>query len=200
MNQSDNIADLAAALAKTQAEIEGAIKHSNNPHFESKYADLSSVWEAFQKVGPANGLSVVQIPGIYDANAKTMGMHIRLLHSSGQWIGGEMSVPLSKVDAQGYGSACTYARRYSLAAIVGICPEDDDGNAASQPTRGPQPVSDIPISREQLDELINELELVGADPKAFCAYLKVPALAALPAAQFDRAMAALAAKAKKEAA
>jgi hypothetical protein len=53
------------------------------------------------------------------------------MHSSGEFISSEMQIPVSKHDAQGYGSALTYARRYALCAFVGIAPEDDDGNGAS---------------------------------------------------------------------
>jgi hypothetical protein len=129
--QSEQIDQIAAALADMQSHMEGIFKESKNPVFGSRYAELSKVWNAFQRVGPSHGLSVVQIPGHFDAHARTMTLSVRLLHSSGQWLGGEMSMPLSRADAHAYGSACTYARRYSLAALVGICPHDDDGNDAS---------------------------------------------------------------------
>jgi hypothetical protein len=131
LTQSDHIDQLATALADVQALIDGVLKESPNAIYGSRYAELSKVWEAFQRVGPDHGLSVVQLPGQFNAEARTMSMSVRLMHSSGQWLGGEMSMPLSRADAHAYGSACTYARRYSLAALVGICPHDDDGNAAS---------------------------------------------------------------------
>jgi hypothetical protein len=130
VNKSESIADFAAAMAKVQAEIGGAVKGNVNPAFKSKYADLSAVWEAWQPIGPKHGFAVMQFPGVYDAEARTMGMDQIITHSSGQWIEGSMTIPLTKQDAQGYGSACTYARRYALSAGVGICPEDDDGNGA----------------------------------------------------------------------
>ncbi len=131
LTQSEHIDQLATALADVQALIDGVLKNSPNAVYGSRYADLSKVWEAFQRVGPDHGLSVVQLPGAFDPEARTMAMSVRLMHSSGQWLGGEMSMPLTRADAHAYGSACTYARRYSLAALVGICPHDDDGNAAS---------------------------------------------------------------------
>ena len=131
LTQSEHIDQLATALADVQALIDGVLKESPNAIYGSRYAELSKVWEAFQRVGPDHGLSVVQLPGQFNAEARTMSMSVRLMHSSGQWLGGEMSMPLSRADAHAYGSACTYARRYSLAALVGICPHDDDGNAAS---------------------------------------------------------------------
>lgn len=114
-----------------QADLGQVIKQSRNEAFGSKYADLSKVWEAFQRVGPRHGLSVLQMPGPFDATSRTMSMSVRLMHNSGQWLGGDMSMPLSRSDAHAYGSACTYARRYSLAALIGVCPYDDDGNEAS---------------------------------------------------------------------
>lgn len=131
LTHSEQIDQLASALAGAQADLGVVLKQSRNDAFGSRYADLTRVWDAFQRVGPRHGLSVVQMPGAYDAAARTMSMSVRLMHNSGQWLGGDMSMPLSRGDAHAYGSACTYARRYSLAALIGICPHDDDGNAAS---------------------------------------------------------------------
>lgn len=131
LKQSDQIDQIASALAEAQADLSVVFKQSHNEAFGSKYADLSKVWDAFQRVGPRHGLSVVQMPGAFDAASRTMSMSVKLMHSSGQWLGGDMSMPLSRSDAHAYGSACTYARRYSLAALIGICPHDDDGNEAS---------------------------------------------------------------------
>jgi hypothetical protein len=128
---SETIKDLAAALAKAQGEIEGASKDKVNPAFKSKYADLSSVWEACRESLTKNGLSVVQSPGEM-IDGKSMAMTTMLMHASGQWMRDRLTIPLGKVDPQGYGSAVTYARRYALAAFVGVAPEDDDGQAASK--------------------------------------------------------------------
>jgi hypothetical protein len=131
LTHSEQIDQIASALAEAQADLGTVFKHSQNDAFGSKYADLTKVWEAFQRVGPRHGLSVVQMPGHYDPSARTMVMSVKLMHNSGQWLGGDMSMPLSRGDAHAYGSACTYARRYSLAALIGVCPHDDDGNEAS---------------------------------------------------------------------
>lgn len=131
LTHSEQIDQLASALADAQADLGTVIKQSQNDAFGSKYADLTRVWEAFQRVGPRHGLSVVQMPGHFDAVSRTMSLSVKLMHNSGQWLGGVMSMPLSRGDAHAYGSACTYARRYSLAALIGICPQDDDGNDAS---------------------------------------------------------------------
>jgi len=159
--QSTQIDQLASALAGVQADLGIVIKQSSNDIYGSKYADLSRIWDAFQRLGPRHGLSVVQMPGHFDASGRTMAMSIRLMHNSGQWLGGEMSMPLSRADAHAYGSACTYARRYSLAALIGICPHDDDGNDACspQPTPANRQVSAVWGKRER------ERSPVAKDPQ-----------------------------------
>lgn len=130
MNKSESIAGLAAALAAAQGVMKGALKDSANPFFKSRYADLASVVEAIRAAFSANGLSYIQT--VEPSDKDEVRVETTLLHSSGEWIScGILSLPVSKIDAQGYGSALTYARRYSLSAAVGVAPEDDDGNAAS---------------------------------------------------------------------
>jgi len=122
--------ELATAMAKAQAEIKAALKDSKNPHFKSSYADLTSVWDACRTALTKNGLSVVQNPN-YEGDEEWL--ETRLLHASGESISGRYPLRPQQQTPQGYGSALTYARRYSLAAMVGVvADEDDDGNAASQ--------------------------------------------------------------------
>lgn len=128
MNRSDSITSLAASLAKAQAVMNAAMKDSENPHFRSRYADLASVWDACREPLTSNGLSVVQLPAVSDKGSITV--ETILLHESGEWISGSIEIPVTKHDAQGVGSAITYARRYSLAAVVGVSPDDDDGEGA----------------------------------------------------------------------
>lgn len=139
MQTSESVNELAAALAKAQGQIKGAVKDAENPHFRSKYADLASVWDACRASLSANGLSIIQAPrGVVTEVGWTVEVETRLLHASGQWMGDTITVPVGKPDAQGLGSALTYARRYALASFVGVAPEDDDGNAAVQrPTARP---------------------------------------------------------------
>lgn len=129
METSESIGQLALALSKAQGMIRGAIKDSSNPFFKSKYADLSSVWDACREPLSKNELSVIQIPS-------DIGVETVLAHSSGEWIRGFLKICPVKNDAQSIGSALTYARRYALAAMVGIAPEDDDGNMATGKTNG----------------------------------------------------------------
>jgi len=141
MTKSESIAQLAEALSKAQAEMECAKKDADNPFFKSKYADLSSVWAACRGPLTKNGLSVVQMPS---AEGNHIIVHTLLMHSSGEWIASELAMTPTKSDPQGAGSAITYARRYALSAAVGIAPDDDDGNAASQKpverTTKPEPI------------------------------------------------------------
>lgn len=125
--QSQELGALAAALCKAQAVMEGAKQDSSNPFFKSKYADLASVWAACKAPLAANGLSVVQT--VENGGDKAY-LVTTLLHSSGQWMKSFMPILMKNHDAQGLGSAITYCRRYALAAIVGVCPTDDDGEGA----------------------------------------------------------------------
>lgn len=131
MRTSEQIQELAAALAKAQAQIEGAKKDSLNPHFRAKYADLASVWDACRDPLASNGLSVLQSPRLV-ANGEVWTVEIEtiLMHASGQWMADVLAVPVAKLDAQGVGSSVTYGRRYALSAFVGVAPEEDDGEAA----------------------------------------------------------------------
>lgn len=126
--KSESINELAGALAKAQAGIRSAIKDSVNPHFGKKYADLASVWEACREQLSSNGLAVVQATA---TAPQGMVLVTTLLHASGQWIDSEYPVTPVKNDPQALGSALTYARRYSLSSMVGVAPDDDDGNDAS---------------------------------------------------------------------
>ena len=126
MNQSENIKDLAAALCKAQAEMTFASKDSTNPHFKSKYADLSAVWDAIREPLTNHGLSVTQLIDIL--NDKPVLVSI-LMHVSGQWIKSTIPIINSNNSSQGQGSGITYCRRYSLAALVGCVQDDDDGEA-----------------------------------------------------------------------
>jgi hypothetical protein len=130
MKTSESIDKLAAALVEVQSQIEGAEKNKVNPHLKNKYADLTSIWEACREALTKSGFAVVQSPEWRDGLAGVM-MVTRLLHSSGQWLEGELFMPVAKSDAQAYGSAVSYGRRYALAAMVGVVADDDDGNAAS---------------------------------------------------------------------
>jgi hypothetical protein len=146
-DQTPTVGKLADALAKAQGAMDAAKKDAVNPHFGSKYANLAAVWEAIRGPLAANGLAVVQM-STSDANGVTVTT--QLLHSSGEWIRDRLSLPVVQKTPQGFGSALTYARRYSLAAMVGVAAEeDDDGNAASAK---PQPPKQTAKPKPPLEE------------------------------------------------
>lgn len=126
-SHSAELGQLAAALSRAQGAMPHAERDSRNPHFSSRYADLASVIDACRLALAANGLSVVQLPAITDRGNV---LRTRLLHASGQWIESEIPVLTVRSGPQEYGSALTYARRYALAAMVGVAPDDDDAEAA----------------------------------------------------------------------
>jgi hypothetical protein len=135
VTHSDQLDQIAAALAKAQGEIQNVVKDAKNPHFKSDYATLDAVTDTVRPIFARNGLAIVQLPTSENGIAT---VHTLITHSSGQWIKGDTSCPLSKADAQGLGSATTYLRRYATSAAANIAQTDDDGNAASQPTNGRQ--------------------------------------------------------------
>ena len=130
MNRSDSIAALAKALASAQSTMPGAVKVKMNPHFKNRDADLESGVDATKTPLSKNGIAYAQFARTSEKDE--IVIETILMHESGEWISGEIAIPVSKTDPQGYGSAMTYARRYSLMAAAGIAPEDDDdGEKAS---------------------------------------------------------------------
>jgi len=121
---------IASALVKAQRGFAPALKTSTNPHFRSKYVDLAGCVEAVVDALNAAGIALIQ-----RTSEDSTGVTVEtvFVHESGEMLEcGKLHVPAAKQDPQGYGSALTYARRYSLMAACGIAPEDDDGNAASR--------------------------------------------------------------------
>lgn len=168
MNSSENINELATAMAKFQAEVKPALKGSTNPYFKSKYADLQSCWDAAREALTKNGLSVIQGGPPYLVlpanNGEVVTVCTRLLHSSGQWIESSLTMKPAKADPQGVGSAVTYARRYALAAILGlVADEDDDGNAATHgEAKNSLPAGAVAVPKLITQDQFNTLKL--ADP------------------------------------
>lgn len=128
MNTSDQINEIAAALAKAQGEMKNAFLNKVNPHFKSKYADLAGIRDAVTPALSKNGLAIVQGT---EMQGTTLMVFTRLVHSSGQWFESHFPVQIDKPQAMG--SGITYGRRYTLSAIVNIAAdEDDDANAANE--------------------------------------------------------------------
>jgi hypothetical protein len=181
--KSDDITQLAEALAVAQGAIENAAKDSANPFFKSSYADLASIWDAIRCPISANGLAIMQLPS---ADGPRVTITTVLTHKSGQWISSDLTMTAKDETPQGIGSAITYARRYALQSVAGVAPEDDDGNGASgrghapqqrkeqyrsnAPSATPQPVPDrkpAPVKvdtstetlRKSIDETVDKLRL-----------------------------------------
>jgi hypothetical protein len=133
MNKSEQINELAAALAKAQGSMESARKDSENPFFKSHYADLAAVWDAARKPLTDNGLSVTQHPS---ADGNIVTVETSLLHASGQWVGSQLTMLSKDASPQAIGSCITYLRRYALSSVLGIASEDDDDGNSAQPKQG----------------------------------------------------------------
>jgi hypothetical protein len=128
MRTSEAVDQIYTALAAAQGQTDAAMKEKTNPAFKSKYADLASHVEVIRPAAAACKLAVLQ-----EITSDDAGVHVttRIAHASGQWIEfGPLYIPASKHDAQGFGSAVTYARRYALSAAWGTVADDDDGQAA----------------------------------------------------------------------
>lgn len=138
MNKSESIKELAVALTKAQAELKNPSFDATNPHFKNRYASLAGVRDTVTPTLSKHGLSIVQLLESDDSGPICETV---LIHTSGEWISSRLHVPASKLDAQGFGSAITYARRYALQATLNVVGDaDDDGEAAAKapitPTAG----------------------------------------------------------------
>lgn len=192
-SQSPTVGKIAEALSKAQAEMKGAVKDSANPHLKNKYADLASVWDAWRPCGPKNGLAIVQPPGTAENGvAKVTTV---LLHTSGEWIRSTLAVSYEGNKgvnaAQAMGSAITYARRYALAATVGIAPEDDDGSNAGPPRHQSNGHHSEPLvsqdQRATLADLASKTTDRNMAGKTILSKFRVRAIAELPARHFEEA-------------
>jgi hypothetical protein len=171
--QEKSMKTIATAFVKAQKEFAPALKTSTNPHFRSKYVSLDGCIEAVLDALNNNGIGLIQSTHDCDNGVK---IETVLIHESGETLsGGVLHVPAAKQDAQGYGSALTYARRYSLMATCGIAPEDDDGNLATEragsvvkkpqtkeytfyiPGKDPLELSDVLTWQAKFDEMSEKL-------------------------------------------
>jgi hypothetical protein len=142
MTTSDSIAAIAPALIKAQGQMVGITKEGKNPAFRSKYITLDSILDTVRPILTSNGLMLTQGTVATDSTA-AVTVEARIIHTSGEWISTTVTIPVTKQDAHGLGSALTYGRRYSVSALLAIsADEDDDANTAVQPQdgyrRGPQ--------------------------------------------------------------
>lgn len=143
---SDSIQEIGTALAKAQGEMENLEKSGKNPAFKNEggarpYSTLSNVLDEVRPKLSKHGIAILQVPTNGDDGS--VGIVTRLIHSSGQWMEGTLFVKPAQFTAQGVGSVLTYLRRYTLMAMAGVAPDDDDGNAASIE----QPANRVPTNR-----------------------------------------------------
>ena len=164
MKTSNEINEIAKALCLAQSAMVGAKKDSTNPFFKSNYSDLASVMQAISLPFSANGLCFVQAA---EASEQRVQVTTRIIHISGQWLEAATELPPTKADAQGWGSAITYAKRYGLQALCGVPSVDDDGQEAVKRVATPK---SVPISSNQAGELKELLEQTGSDIDGFLKY------------------------------
>ena len=186
MLTSNEINELATALAKAQGEMDVAQKTKTNPFFKSKYANFTEIVNASRGALTNHQLSVLQGTEFVDG---VKFLETRIMHSSGQWMQCRMPITPPKSDIQSNGSYITYLKRYCYAAMVGVVTVDDDGERAMAHSRKIQPDNlpevDAFISREQLEmlesELENELELA----KEILKKMGLKSLSQMPKSKFS---------------
>jgi hypothetical protein len=197
MKTSNEINEIATALAAAQAEIQNPSKSAENPFFKSRYADLAEVLSVVRPAFTKQHLSIVQMP--YTSESGQIGVTTMISHASGQWMQGEVALPLqvNKNVAQDAGSAITYLRRYALAAACGIAQEDTDGNLGQ---KNIGKVTNLkPISQSQATELTALITETDADLGAFLSFANSESIEQIPSVSFSKVRDALVAKKEKQA-
>lgn len=166
--KSESTIEITKALIFFQTNLKPVSKDSTNPFFKSKYASISAIWECIRKPLGENGLAVSQLPRIQDNNIVLTTL---LLHTSGEWLCSDLLVtPGKQNDAQSVGSALTYARRYALSAILGICSEEDDDAEATKREKPitkpsvPPPIREAPAkpAEKKPDPVVEAAKEMGA--------------------------------------
>jgi len=147
---SDTIGAITAALSKAQGAMRSAEKDATNPFHKSRYATLGSVWEVARKPLADNGLALAQFP--HAEGIKVTVVTLLAHGESGEWMEGSLTLMSKEPTPQGVGAAITYARRYSMLAVTGIAPEDDDGEAAE----GREPGETKELSRARQADIAQE--------------------------------------------
>jgi hypothetical protein len=194
MNTSENIADLATALALAQAEMKNATLNKVNPHYKNKYADLAAVRAATLPALNKHGLSILQTTQITDAG---LVLVTRLAHKSGQWMDSTYPLPLAADKPQIMGSALTYARRYAWSSLCAVFADDDDDAEGASKADAGKAWGDPSVTPAQVKVLQTAIVEVGADLPRFLKVLGIDRLDDLPAGQYQAAMDKLMAKRAK---
>ncbi len=162
--RSEGIAALTKSLIQVQRSVNGAKPNKTNPHLKNKYADLASVWDTCRELLAENGLAVTHTFR-ESTGGDTVTCVATLLHESGEFLTSSLTMKLGKTTPQEVGSAATYARRYTLAALVGIViDDDDDGAKASAPAK---PKNELEDTKKEISKALkvykgeNREELIG---------------------------------------
>ena len=195
MKQSEHIGELALALSQLQGEIQDTVKSKDG--YGYKYSDLHSVLDVARPLLAKHKLALSQL--LEDSAEDSVTCESILMHASGQWISGRLSMPVTvgkgMTAAQAYGSASTYCRRYSTAAIIGITQQDDDGSSGRTQQGS---VEEKTISSTQQAALQKLLTETDTDELKLCQHIAgVDSLDQLPSSQAQRARKVLQDKAAK---
>lgn len=198
MKTSENINEIAEALALAQAEIQNPSKSADNPFFKTKYADLAEVLGVVRPAFSKHKLSIVQMP--FRSEDGAIGVTTIISHASGQWMQGEISLPLqvAKNVNQDAGSAITYLRRYALAAAAGVAQEDLDGNLGESKSDNTGTVTNLKtISETQQSTLVDMIDATNTQTGLFCQAYGITELKDLPANKYEHAVGQLEKKLSK---
>jgi hypothetical protein len=161
---------LSQALVKAQAAMSHAAKDAKNPHFKSAYSSLASVIDAVRPALSANGLAFVQKLHTADGG---ISVETVLIHESGEELScGILFIPATKQDAQGFGSAISYGKRYSLQAALGVASDDDDGQAAVKTRPAPVQAAKVTIDMEAAVEEMSAQTSIDALKECFARWYK----------------------------
>ena len=198
MKTSEQINEIAEALAAAQGEILNPNKSAENPFFKSKYADLAEVLNVVRPAFSKHGLSVVQMP--YSSDDGGIGVTTMISHKSGQWMQGSLELPLqvAKNVNQDAGSAITYMRRYALAAACGVAQEDLDSNLGDSKENNTGKIVNLKvISKAKAAEITSLVEETGSDLVGFLNFCHAESVETIPATKYEKARDALIAKREK---
>ena len=169
MNKSESIVELAKALNSFQGKLKAVKKDATNPFFKSHYATLDAIWETIREPLSSNGLVVTQTLDQVEGKALLV---TTLLHTSGEWIEGSMILNPVKDDPQGLGSAISYARRYSLCALLGVvADEDDDASVATKPKFQKPSKEEAAVIRKKITAALEKIDN-AANPDIDMEWLK----------------------------
>tara|TARA_R110002020_G_scaffold9927_1_gene38606 strand:+ start:490 stop:1083 length:594 start_codon:yes stop_codon:yes gene_type:complete len=197
MKTSENINEIATALASAQAEIQNPAKTADNPFFKSKYADLAEVLSVVRPAFSKHKLNVVQMP--YTSEAGAIGVTTLLSHASGQWMEGQLELPLqvAKNINQDAGTAITYMRRYALAAAAGVAQEDLDAHLGEKNTGK---VTNLKvITKSQVSEITALIDETGSNIAGLLSFAGGDSIEQIPAANFKKVKDALVKKLEQSA-